>query len=544
MKTNPRDRAYRSGRPALPLAVVLALAVTLGGAFVALKCRPAVAAAQDAPPPAQKPPQGDRPVEDEPDVPEIEEDELPPGQPVHVPQRESGETAAGGPNVVIFLIDTLRADRVGAYGYTKHPNTPAADALAAEGVVFEQAYAPAPWTLPSVASLFTSAWACAHSTISRHTRLSDEWDTLAERMKRAGYATYCFFSNDFLAAAMGLPQGFDVHRGIKRFDGEKFDRALGKSPKLPMLLYIHNIEPHNPYHFAPPHTPGFPDVSPEIRKRMRRAYEGYKRALCYDFQRKQPLGTTDVTEEIDAYQNELFYLRREYSDLYDASVRFADDKLASVIAKLKERGWWDNTLFILLSDHGEEFGEHGGWLHSQSLYEELLRVPLIVHFPKGRFAGKRVKEPVSLLDVLPTVMEVIGKPELGGGVAGHSLLPLVEGGRSPRGGEPMVVGIRANETNYYSRWKQSRGDINLAVRDGAWKGIWNAQLNKFELYDLSVDPLETQNVASQRREHATALWEFLRTFYEQCREAARAPAPAPRLDPRSERNLKALGYAE
>ena len=240
----------------------------------------------------------------------------------------------------------------------------------------------------------------------------------------------------------------------------------------------------------------------------------------------------------------LVALREDYSELYDASVRLADARLGSVIAALKERGEWDNTLFVLLADHGEELGEHGGWSHDQSVYEELLHVPLVVRFPGGRYGGQRVSEVVSLVDVMPTVLAALERPALAVGTRGRDLMPVVRG-EAWASGEFFVPAVRWNLMSTYARWQRERGDMNVVVRSGAWKGIWNADLDTFELYDLDTDPGELVNVAERQPERVAAMREHVTARYADCGAAADEQAgSAGKLGEEALRNLRALGYVE
>jgi arylsulfatase A-like enzyme len=458
-------------------------------------------------------------------------------------RRRAARTAGDGVNVVIFLIDTLRADRLGVYGYGR-PTSPAIDDLAAHGVVFEQAYAASPWTLPSVASIFTSTPICEHNTLSRYDRLSPDCDTLAERLFESSYVTMLLYANRFLAPEFGLKDGFLLYRASPRTDGRRLAGGLDTARAGRYFLYIHNIEPHDPYHFAPPSTPGFRDIGEIVRAKMRLHAKAYKSAAQQDYRARRPLGTTDGTAEQDQHFAELMKRRDDWSELYDATVRYSDSLLGSVVETLKERGEWEDTLFILLSDHGEEFGEHGGWGHDQSVYEELLRVPLIIRFPRDEFAGTRIREPVTHLDILPTVLDYLKLLNRAGGARGTSLMPAIRGQARRDPVEPLVVGMRINTTRYYKPWNTTRGDVNIALRLGAWKGIWNASIDTFELYDLAGDPAETRNVATAQAVIVERLRNAARTFYEQCQTQRRDATPAEPLSEETLRNLRSLGYVE
>ena len=454
-------------------------------------------------------------------------------------------------NIVIFLIDTLRADRLGAYGYTKHPNSPSMDALAAEGVVFEQANSPASWTLPSVASLMTSTLSCEHGVTSNQV-IPTELPTLAERLQPLGYVTLGLYANNMVAGTYGFGRGFVDYRASTRNDPATIAPVLNKfvgSSGKPFFLYVHNLEPHNPYHFAPPHTPEFPDVGRAVRGEIEAAYKAYRKLTRVDFAAKQPLGTTDNTTEQDAAMAVLTKYEQEYSDLYDASVRLADSKVESTIAMLKQVGTWDRTLFILIADHGDEFNEHGGWTHDQSAYQELFHVPLIVKFPAGEHAGVRVKTPVSLIDVIPTIAEVLDRAEVGTPSRGHSLMPLVRAAATGAEEEASVrvVGMRNNGKKYYRPWKELRGDVNIIIRRGNWKGIWNVEVDTFELCDLDADPRETKNIATAHATFAGELREFAETWYHLCQEGALRSGEGVNVDDMSAEeleNLRALGYVD
>ena len=236
--------------------------------------------------------------------------------------------------------------------------------------------------------------------------------------------------------------------------------------------------------------------------------------------------------------------REAIGQLYDAQVRADDARVGEVIDELRARRVWDDTLFVLLSDHGEEMGEHGGWQHDQSVYEELIRVPLIMKLPHGAHAGERVSEPVTLLDVLPTVLEVIGREDLMGDVRGESLLPLLGGDREA-GGETRVTSLRHNKKKYFRPFKEARGDVNVAVVEGHWKGIYNVELESLELYDLAADPDETRDLSADQPQRARSMLRAAHRYYREC--VSRQPddvAVSGEMDERQEEALRSLGYIQ
>jgi arylsulfatase A-like enzyme len=448
------------------------------------------------------------------------------------------------PNVVIFLIDALRADRLGTYGYTRRPTSPRIDALANEAAVFEQASSPAPWTLPSVVSLVTSTFPCEHGMLDNRQRLSSTFDPLAARFQRLGYVTLGLYANALVGPTFGLDRGYTALHPTRAADGKQVGRLLDEHPNRPFFLYIHNIEPHTPFVHAPPHTDGFRDVSERARELIQAKYLRYRQATRVDFAEKRPLGTTDNSRRQQRLMAALTKQLAEYNELYDAAVRMADDRVGSVIDELKERDLWEDTLFIVLADHGEELTEHGGWLHDQSVYEELVHVPLIVRFPHGQYAGSRLKPAVSLVDVLPTLFDWLDAPELAQNARGRSLMPLLRG-QQPTGDEELLVpAMRWNTKKYYRPWKESRGDVNVVVRRGQWKGIWNVEPKTLELYDLEHDPGEQRDLSGAFPDLAAEMLGFAAEFFNVCRDNAVVPTEQAEPDEETLQNLRALGYID
>ncbi len=447
-------------------------------------------------------------------------------------------------NVVLFLIDTLRADRLSVYGYDK-PTAPNMEALAAQGVVFQQASAPAPWTLPSVTSLLLSAPPCEHKVLIDYDQIALSAEPLAARLKKAGYKTASFIGNPFAGPMTGLEKGYDVCQIERRLvNGELIAPWLSSVAQLPFFLYIHNTEPHNPYRSEERFVSELGEISQDTRERVEHSYRLYRRLTRVDFDDKQTPGTIDNTAKQDELMNRLQALRPQIDVLYDAAVLQSDENLGSVIRELEKDGTWDETLFILVSDHGEELGDHGGWLHDQSAYEELIRVPLIIRFPHDEFAGRRVNEPVSLLDVVPTIMDYLRRPTLAANCRGQSLMPLIEG--EATSDDMRVTAGRHNKKKYYRPYKERRGDVNLVVRRGKWKGIWNAEMDSVELYDLQSDPQETTNVSTENEALAKTMRDFARSQLAACEAVAMEPVLGKQsdLDEQTRRQLESLGYVD
>lgn len=450
-------------------------------------------------------------------------------------------------NVVIFLIDTLRFDRLGAYGYGK-PTTPNIDALAGKSVVFEQCYAPAPWTAPSVASLMTSTFLCEHRVLVGSDRVSADLEPLAVRFRKAGYATASFYANPFAGPSTGLDQGFDLCRAVDSAQGRDVRPWLETTRGRPFFLYVHNVEPHNPSNASPRFLAqlGYDSVSLATRQAVGRRMGRFRMLSRAGFQAKQFPGE-DVTERQTRAIAELDQVRPAISMLYDAQVRRADYRLGTVLNELKAQKRWPETLMIVVADHGEEFGEHGGWQHDQSVYEELVHVPMIVRFPGDEFAGRRIEDVVSLVDVLPTVFDYLRQPELARPARGRSLMPLVRGAGGRHSARPVIPAMRINKKKYYRPWKETRGDINIVVRQGDWKGIWNVETDSFELYDLRADPREADNVRSVHAGRVHSMRELAEAWYQaQGRVTAGTVADEglDALDEKTLSRLRALGYVD
>lgn len=450
--------------------------------------------------------------------------------------------------VIIYLIDTLRADRLGLYGYTRRATSPRLDALAAESVVFEHAYAAAPWTLPSVASLVTSTYACEHSVTRDTNRLNPALPTLAEHLSGIGYATAAYYGNGYAGEMADLDRGYQVSE-LRRESSERADDVrtfLRRAGRSPFFLYLHTMEPHQPFNVATRYISRFGHVPLDDRENYRATWYLYRELRATDWAAKRPLGTTDNTVQQEQAMAYLGSLRPSVELVYDAAVLSADEHLGEVIDVLKAEGVWDHVLFIVMADHGEEFGEHHGWTHGQSVYEELTRVPLLLHFPRGEFGGRRIAAPVSLVDVMPTVLDYVGHAERCADCRGRSLLPLL-GEAAGRKAAPAqaateyVPSLRINEQHYFRPWKEQRGDINVVVREGRWKAIWNAERETVELYDLEADPTERADTAPAQPELSARLRRQAQTWYSACRGKAKVPISR-ELDRRVKEELRALGY--
>jgi arylsulfatase A-like enzyme len=287
------------------------------------------------------------------------------------------------PLVIVYLVDTLRADHLGLYGYGRD-TAPELGRFARDAVVFDAAIASSSWTKPSVASLFTSLSAARHRCVQFYTPLDPSLVTLAERMRDSGYVTGAVVANRLVHAKDGrFDQGFaffasppEPQRAEQAVDEAL--RFLDVRQGLPTFLYVHTLDPHSPYspprpfdrRYGPAPTPGRPAAEP------------------YDYRRPDDLARIVAQ--------------------YDGEIAYGDQQFGRLLHELKARGLYDQAMIVFLSDHGEEFLDHGGWVHGHTLYDELVRVPLVVKYPKGLHAGQRVAHQVQLVDVLPTILKSQG----------------------------------------------------------------------------------------------------------------------------------------
>ncbi len=336
--------------------------------------------------------------------------------------------AAGVPNILLISIDSLRRDHVSAYGYQR-PTTPRIDALAREGVLFDMAIAPTSWTLPSHVSLLTSLPARLHGVRDIRQRFGRDVVTLAEVLSEAGYATAGFIAGSFLSATHGFSQGFDVYDDytiLERDRGEDgghitsprsiaavrrwLDGRGRQEERRPFFVFLHMWDVHYEYLPPPPYDKMFdPDYEGDIGEY----------GLLRDSRINKNMPARDL-EHIEA--------------LYDGEIRYTDEHLGQLFDLLRQRGLFDDTITVVTSDHGDEFFEHGGKGHAETLYDEVLRVPLVMRYPKGIPAGRVVDRQVRLMDVAPTLLEMAGvyRPDNFGYCgdrprACRSLVPWIQG---------------------------------------------------------------------------------------------------------------------
>ncbi len=318
---------------------------------------------------------------------------------------DPGMATRPAPNIVLVVVDTVRSDHLSCYGYQR-PTSPNLDQLASQSLVFVNSFATSTWTLPSVATLLTGLLPDQHGLKTTDDRLSEEIETVAERLQDAGYQTAAFTDGGFLDPLWGFAQGFNRYDSTA---GEAWDPKdvsvieaqasawLRENRLEPFFLLVHTYEAHQPYRFQPGFSERFLG-NEEIETES-------EEILAWDLYRNR--GDND-------------FLRRGVA-LYDGEIARADHYIGRLIQTLRETGGFDDTAIIVTSDHGEEFLEHGGVEHGTGkVFDENIRVPLIVKLP-GVTEGMRIETPVSGVDLAPTVLGIAGL-DVPRSFAGHSVL--------------------------------------------------------------------------------------------------------------------------
>ncbi len=425
-------------------------------------------------------------------------------------------------NLLVLTIDTLRADALGAYGNTGG-HTPVLDELATTAVVFENAYAPIATTFPSHASLFTGVYPRLHGVRWNGHSLDDDWTTLAELLDDQGYETGAFVSYQAMVNRGGLGQGFDDRSDPEptkwsgsRPGNETVDMArewVGElSGSDPFFLWVHLFEPHSPYPLT--------DYAVE-------QMEGYSGFFAEGITAE---GLHGLPKDWAGDPGEPAALRA----LYDGRVRDADAQVGRLLGALSEAGQLDNTLIVVVGDHGQLLGEHGKAGHGPLLFEEVLRVPLLIHDPSAPTSGARVADRVGLVDVMPTVLEQLGAP-VPEGLQGRSLALAMVGQPLPM--RPYFVEVRVPQPEKHAE-PDDQVDGSVGVLQGRYKLVVKGKQRK--LYDLAADPAELHSLTAENKELVREL-EALAFRHQQIKQLL-ASAEDGDLDAEAIAELKALGY--
>jgi arylsulfatase A-like enzyme len=432
------------------------------------------------------------------------------------------------------MVDTLRADRLSAYGYTGI-RTPHVDALAADGIRYAKNFAQASWTRPSVATILTGLYPSSHGAVHKADLLPDRVDTIAEALNFFGYRTVGFPNNVNVSESFNFQQGFQeyhylapalffgateaaakltLYNGLRlvreRFFARRVsvehyyqpanvvtDRVLEwidtNRDGPPFFLYAHYMDPHDPYMVHPFNG------------------EGYARVAL-------PNPPPDLALRLSA--------------VYDGEVRYLDEHLGRLVAGLRERGFYDDTIIVLTSDHGEEFHEHGGWWHGTTLYDEQTHVPLVVKPARGGARGVVVETMTTHLDVAPTILAAVGAP----------VPPVMQGQVLALDGAPQTP-----QEKVFSE-EDFEGNVLQAVRTPTWKLIVANEGNPrglapAELFHVAEDSAEQRNLASAEAAQLEEMRAALGRSVVEARAHEGAGAQTD-VDEVTKDRLKALGYLD
>lgn len=443
---------------------------------------------------------------------------------------------AGGekkPNIVFIVIDTLRWDHMGCYGY-KRATTPTLDRIAAEGARFEYAIASSSWTMPCVMSMFTSVPPSRHGVTSSSRSLDDIFTTLAVELKKGGYQTAGITSNPLTHGKFGYSRGFDIYDDSTIIFNVSLDffedkgnplRGIHNAPSSdevtrqarswlnekrrsdrPFFLHLLYFDPH--YDYMPP--------SPYDEMFTQATYQGDQTGAGITSLEGKKLSKEDQEHIIG---------------LYDGEIRYADDYIGKLMEDLKKTGLYDDTVIVITGDHGDEFWDHGGVAHGHTLYDELIRIPLIVRYPKLIKGGAVLRKQAAHIDLMPTLLDIAGLP-IPAQCQGRSLRSLLEGRPGGFSEQPAF-----SEVEIHSEMKSIRSPTQKIVER-------NNGLVK-DMYSLFDDPKEQQDLSRTKRaqefEPLNREFQAWKKTMAVGTKAARTVAPSD-LDPRLLQQLRSLGY--
>jgi len=413
-------------------------------------------------------------------------------------------------NVLFVLVDTLRADRLGTYGYERD-TSPNLDALAATGIRFAKQVSQSSWTKCSMASLWTGLYPVRTRVLRAYDVLSEQAQLPAEIFREAGFRTTGIWRNGWIAPNFGFSQGFEVY--------------LRPRPENRQRARIQRVEHPN---LTLDGDDG--DILDATREFLRA--HGHERWFLY-------LHMMDVHQYAYSEENALF--GTSYSDSYDNAIHWVDSLLGILFDELNQLGLRQRTLIVFSADHGEAFGEHDGEGHARNVYGEVTTTPLILSLPFRLEPGIVVEARSKNVDLWPTVLELVGLPALPD-VDGHSLVPQIVAAAH---GEPQPESDGVAFAQIDQRWARTRERPApmVAVNEGRWRLVFRAGLpGQSELYDKSQDPMEEEDVAAQQPEVTEQLNEMVAGYLDSPPPPWGEDAPIINVDEMQMNQLRALGY--
>lgn len=475
---------------------------------------------------------------------------------------DGGSTTPQG--VIVFLGDTLRSDHLDAWGHGRK-TAPTLTALAAEGVRFADAISPATWTKVAVPSLLSSVYPASHGIVGMADRLSSSATTMAEAFRGAGYATFATSSVSFTGKLSNVHQGVEVlherasinngslgHSSAKtaRTYVDRFLTWLDDHHDVPFFAFIHVFDPHDPFEPYPPYDLMWasPTGKEEHEARLEQVGEslGDDRRVG-DGNRFGPERFPN-REELEAAGVDPDVYAAHQLDWYDGSIRGMDAEIARLMEGLEQRGVAGDTLLAFVSDHGEEFLDHGWGWHGNTVYGEAINVPLMLRWPGVLPAGMVVDATVESLSLMTTLLELSGIP-VPETAQGQSLLPMVVSPNDPTAFGWVERPAFSERKRIASRRERADYDVDQysVVLDG-WKLVRNVDppegMPEFELYDHADDPLDHNDVTAHHPDVVERLTAELvgRLRYVEARKLPTDEDVSEGLSPAELRRLRSLGY--
>ncbi len=460
-------------------------------------------------------------------------------------------------NVLLIVVDTQRADFTTPYG-AENPTTPFLESFARQSVLFKNAFSTAPWTVPSMFSMVTGLYPSEHGMVEKGNAkkrspnvLPEDAVTLAEHLEENGYTTFGINTNRSLNSKFGFSQGFNhfVGKGFAYlpFPNKALESLLPKIQKADKyFVWLHYFDPHQPYrtHFPwfgrwnKSKSEDYTDFIWNLSLRKYRAEHALEPEARVDSKQIEDVYLQSRRIGGASFLNRLYKMLRRWPEhlnedeqkfieaAYMSSIRKTDEAMKDAVSSL---GIDDNTLVIVTADHGEEIFDHGDLgHHADSLYQELIHVPLLIRLPWGRHAGTVIEEPVSTVDLLPTLLDLLNI-EVPKGLSGVSLKPLIEGKKIGQR-SLFAEGILEDSSSY-------------CIVEYPWKYIYYSENATGELFNLLDDSPEKNNLEQKRPEIAAAMRGRLLAWTKQTRPRFQDVKPAT-LSIREIRMLKRMGYLQ
>ncbi|MBW2096419.1 MAG: sulfatase [Deltaproteobacteria bacterium] len=446
--------------------------------------------------------------------------------------QKTSPSSEPSPNIVLIIMDTTRQDHCSCYDYARK-TTPTLENLARSSTVYRKAYTPAGWTSPAHASLFTGLYPIGHRASQENWVLGEEWTTIAEVLSTHGFETIGIVENPVLAVHNNFDQGFQhYYETWKAEEGDAdMNKALyafqaflsSRNEQKPFFAFINFIEPHAPYNSSGPF------------------YETF--ISDFSIQLEHNMWTQHFLGKVKFSEKQIQHLL----ELYDAEILYTDYLVGQIIKSLGEHDLWEETVFIVTSDHGENIGDHDMMAHVFSLHESIIKIPLIIHYPKLFPPGTKDQDPALLVDIFPTLLHLCGIDEENFPSHGQNLL------ESNRNGRKIFAEYYYPKQALSCFPKEQQGHVGLerfkrrikAVIDGRFKLIWGSN-GAHELYDLEKDPGEEVNLIQdehfkkQKQKQEKALGKFVKNHF--IKRLAPPEDSLKKMDSKTLEALRALGY--